>query len=220
MKGTAPRTSTGAKRWWSARRWTNRIVEVQEARRLQIPVIPRGELLAELMRLKYGIAVAGSHGKTTTTSMIATILTHAGMDPTVVVGGKAATHGRIERARRQERFSGGRVGRKRRIVSEAVAHPCDRDQHRSRASGSLSRTSRPFAPRSLSSSTKCRFMARRLCAWTTRTCRAFCPPLSRRTITYGRNSQAEYQPAKSECGDFQSHFQLALRARKIWAISI
>jgi UDP-N-acetylmuramate--alanine ligase len=51
--------------------------EVLEARRLQIPVIPRGELLAELMRLKYGIAVAGSHGKTTTTSMIATILNTA-----------------------------------------------------------------------------------------------------------------------------------------------
>src|SRR6201996_3265366 len=67
--------------------------EVQEARRLQIPVIPRGELLAELMRLKYGIAVAGSHGKTSTTSMIATILNHAGLDPTVVVGGRVATMG-------------------------------------------------------------------------------------------------------------------------------
>src|SRR5271169_4567855 len=67
--------------------------EVVEARRLQIPVIPRGELLAELMRLKYGIAVAGSHGKTTTTSMVATILNHAGLDPTVVVGGKAAATG-------------------------------------------------------------------------------------------------------------------------------
>src|SRR6202140_5335278 len=67
--------------------------EVQEARRLQIPVIPRGELLAELMRLKYGIAVAGSHGKTTTTSLIATILSHAGVDPTVVVGGRVGTMG-------------------------------------------------------------------------------------------------------------------------------
>src|SRR6185295_15491406 len=65
--------------------------EVQEARRLGIPVIPRGELLAELMRLKYGIAVAGSHGKTTTTSMVATVLNHAGLDPTVVVGGLSAT---------------------------------------------------------------------------------------------------------------------------------
>ena len=62
--------------------------EVQEARRLQIPVIPRGELLAELMRLKQGIAVAGSHGKTTTTSMLAAILSYAGQDPTVVVGGR------------------------------------------------------------------------------------------------------------------------------------
>ncbi len=67
--------------------------EVQEARRMQIPVIPRGELLAELMRLKYGIAIAGSHGKTTTTSMTATILNYAGLDPTVVVGGKVGTMG-------------------------------------------------------------------------------------------------------------------------------
>lgn len=67
--------------------------ELVEARRLGIPVIPRGELLAELMRLKYGIAVAGSHGKTTTTSMIATILSHAGLDPTVVVGGRVNTMG-------------------------------------------------------------------------------------------------------------------------------
>ncbi len=64
--------------------------EVAEARRLQIPVIPRGELLAELMRLKFGIAIAGSHGKTTTTSMVASILNAANMDPTVVVGGKVA----------------------------------------------------------------------------------------------------------------------------------
>src|SRR5271155_4713814 len=62
--------------------------EVAEARRLGIPVIPRGELLAELMRQKFGIAIAGSHGKTTTTSMTAVILSHAGLDPTVVVGGK------------------------------------------------------------------------------------------------------------------------------------
>src|SRR5271166_1418797 len=67
--------------------------EVQEARRLQIPVIPRGELLAELMRLKFGIAVAGSHGKTTTTSMVATILNAAGLDPTVVVGGRVGSMG-------------------------------------------------------------------------------------------------------------------------------
>jgi UDP-N-acetylmuramate--alanine ligase len=62
--------------------------EILEARRRQIPVIPRAEMLAELMRMKYGVAVAGSHGKTTTTSMIAAVLSTAGLDPTMVIGGR------------------------------------------------------------------------------------------------------------------------------------
>jgi UDP-N-acetylmuramate--alanine ligase len=62
--------------------------ELVEAREQSIPVIPRAEMLAELMRLKYGIAVAGAHGKTTTTSMVASILTQGGLDPTVVIGGR------------------------------------------------------------------------------------------------------------------------------------
>ncbi len=62
--------------------------EVLEARRRHIPVIPRAEMLAELMRMKYGLAVAGSHGKTTTTSMIAAVLSTAGLDPTMVIGGQ------------------------------------------------------------------------------------------------------------------------------------
>src|SRR6266568_2954694 len=62
--------------------------EVLEARARKIPVIPRAEMLAELMRLKYGIAIAGMHGKTTTTSMVASVLAAGGLDPTVVVGGR------------------------------------------------------------------------------------------------------------------------------------
>lgn len=62
--------------------------EVLEARRRNIPVIPRAEMLAELMRMKYGVAVAGTHGKTTTTSMIAAVLSAAGLDPTMVIGGR------------------------------------------------------------------------------------------------------------------------------------
>ncbi len=62
--------------------------EIRKALRLGIPVIPRGEMLAELFKLKEGIAVSGSHGKTTTTSMIAHILEEAGYDPTVIIGGK------------------------------------------------------------------------------------------------------------------------------------
>jgi hypothetical protein len=112
-------------------------VEVQEARRLKIPVIPRGELLAELMRLKYGIAVAGSHGKTTTTSMIATDSEPRGHGSDGGCRRQGGRYGRIERARRKERVSGGGIGRKRRVVSKAFADPGDRDEHRSRASGSL-----------------------------------------------------------------------------------
>ncbi|MDZ4340283.1 MAG: UDP-N-acetylmuramate--L-alanine ligase [candidate division NC10 bacterium] len=62
--------------------------EVAAARQHLIPVIPRAEMLAELMRLKYGVAVAGTHGKTTTTSMLATVLAHGGLDPTIVIGGR------------------------------------------------------------------------------------------------------------------------------------
>ena len=67
--------------------------EVSEAVHKQIPVIPRAEMLAELMRLKYGIAIAGSHGKTTTTSMVASVLDRARVDPTIVVGGRVNTLG-------------------------------------------------------------------------------------------------------------------------------
>ena len=67
--------------------------EVDEARRRAIPVIPRAEMLAELMRLRYGIAIAGAHGKTTTTSMVALLLERAGLDPTAVIGGKLSAFG-------------------------------------------------------------------------------------------------------------------------------
>ena len=67
--------------------------ELVEARALGTPVITRAEMLSELMRLKYGVAIAGSHGKTTTTSLVATVLRSAGLDPTVVVGGKMAALG-------------------------------------------------------------------------------------------------------------------------------
>ena len=75
----------------SAVRSTN--PEILEAERRRIPVIPRAEMLAELMRLRYGIAVAGAHGKTTTTSMIAIVLEHGGLDPTAVIGGRLSVYG-------------------------------------------------------------------------------------------------------------------------------
>ncbi|MEN3338558.1 MAG: UDP-N-acetylmuramate--alanine ligase [Acidobacteriota bacterium] len=76
--------------------------EVAEARRQGIPVIPRAEMLAELMRLRYGIAVAGAHGKTTTTSMVALVLERAGLDPTAVIGGRLSAFGSNARLGRGE----------------------------------------------------------------------------------------------------------------------
>ncbi len=67
--------------------------EVQRAKELRIPIIPRAEMLAELMRFKFGIAIAGTHGKTTTTSLVASVLAEGGMDPTFVIGGKLNSAG-------------------------------------------------------------------------------------------------------------------------------
>jgi UDP-N-acetylmuramate--alanine ligase len=78
--------------------------EIIEAHKRKIPVIPRAEMLAELMRLKYGIAVAGAHGKTTTTSMVASVLTAAHLDPTFVVGGKVNQAGTTARLGKGEYF--------------------------------------------------------------------------------------------------------------------
>ena len=82
--------------------------EVVEARARHLPVIQRAEMLAELMRLKYGIAIAGMHGKTTTTSMVAAVLAAGGLDPTVVVGGRVDAMG-----------SSARLGKSHYLVAEA-----------------------------------------------------------------------------------------------------
>ena len=118
--------------------------EVLEAVRRQIPVIPRAEMLAELMRLRYAIAVAGAHGKTTTTSMIALVLERAGLDPTAVIGGRLERL-RQQRAARPRRADGGRGGRKRSVVSETVSDDCGDYEHRPRASRELQRVRGPAA---------------------------------------------------------------------------
>src|SRR4029453_6565673 len=83
-------------------------VEVQVARQHQIPTIPRAEMLAELIRLKYGIAVAGTHGMTTTTSIVGAVLAEGRFDPTIVVGGRVTSLG-----------SNARLGQGEYLVAEA-----------------------------------------------------------------------------------------------------
>ena len=112
--------------------------EVLEARSRKIPVIQRAEMLAELMRLKYGIAIAGMHGKTTTTSMVAAVLAGGGLDPTVVVGGRVDSMG-----------SNARLGTSKYLVAEADEsdrsflklgfNSCGGDKPRPRTHGHLRR---------------------------------------------------------------------------------
>jgi len=188
--------------------------EVQEARRLQIPVIPRGELLAELMRLKYGIAIAGSHGKTTTTSMTATVLSGAGLDPTVVVGGKAASMG----------GSNARVGQSDFLVVEsdesdgsflklspilAVVTNIDREHLDHYAS--IDEIRAAF----LEFIQKVPFYGAAILCLDDENVQQLLPAVNRRTITYGRSHQAGLQVDEIDCGSFESHFSVRMRGHSL-----
>ena len=97
-------TSAAPTRWWSRPRCSADNPEVLAARARRIPVVPRALMLAELMRLKQGIAIAGTHGKTTTTSLVASVLAEGGLDPTFVIGGRLNAR-RLQRAPRRRASS-------------------------------------------------------------------------------------------------------------------
>lgn len=108
MEGHRPENIAGAEVVVTSSAITPDNPEVAEAHTQHIPVIPRAEMLSELMRLKYGVAIAGMHGKTTTTSMVAAVLAAGGLDPTVVVGGRVDAMN-----------SNARLGRSQYLVAEA-----------------------------------------------------------------------------------------------------
>ena len=119
--------------------------EVLAARAARIPVVPRAVMLAELMRLKQGIAIAGTHGKTTTTSLVTSVLAEAGVDPTFVIGGRlnsAGAHSRLGRGRLHR----GRGRRERCVVPQPEPDPQRGHQHRRRPHGDLRPRHRPAAP--------------------------------------------------------------------------
>jgi len=174
---------------------------------LQMPVIPRGELLAELMRLKYGIAVAGSHGKTTTTSMVATVLNHAGLDPTVVVGGKVGTMG----------GANARVGKSDFLVVESdesdrsflklapiLAVVTNIDREHLDCYASLDDIRAAF----IEFVNKVPFYGAVILCLADETCRVILPAVKRRMITYGRSAQANIEAVDVECGAFASDFRV------------
>ena len=188
--------------------------EVQEARRLQIPVIPRGELLAELMRLKYGVAVAGSHGKTTTTSMTAAILSHAGLDPTIVVGGRVGMMG----------GANARLGKSDYLVVEsdesdgsflklapivAIVTNIDRE-HLDHYLG-LGEIRRAFAE----FVGKVPFYGAAILCLDDENIQQILPAVNRRTITYGLSAQADLRVTHSSAGHLASEFQLEFHGRDL-----
>ena len=185
--------------------------EVLEARRLQIPVIPRGELLAELMRLKYGIAVSGSHGKTTTTSLTATILNHAGLDPTVVVGGRVGTMG----------GSNARVGHGEILVVESdesdgsflklapiIAVVTNIDREHLDHYASLEVIEAAF----VEFVNKVPFYGAVIACLDDPNVQTILPRIKRRTVTYGAAAQADVEASDIGCGHFSSDFRVRYRS--------
>ena len=188
--------------------------EVVEAHRLAIPVIPRGELLAELMRQKYGIAVAGSHGKTTTTSMVAAVLSHAGLDPTIVVGGRVGTMG----------GANARLGKTDYLVVESdesdgsflklapiVAIVTNIDREHLDHYADLAEIRRAFAE----FVGKVPFYGVAILCLDDENIQQILPAVNRRIITYGTSTQADLHVTHSSAGHMASEFHLALRGRDL-----
>jgi UDP-N-acetylmuramate--alanine ligase len=193
--------------------------EVQEARRLGIPVIPRGELLAELMRLKFGIAVAGSHGKTSTTSMVAAVMNQAGLDPTVVVGGRVGMMG----------GSNAQVGKSDFLVVEsdesdgsflklapilAVVTNIDREHLDHYAT--LERIREAF----LDFVNKVPFYGAAILCLDDENVQQLLPRVTRRTITYGASTQAALTISEPVSSHMESRFGLKLRGRDLGQFEI
>jgi UDP-N-acetylmuramate--alanine ligase len=160
--------------------------EVDAAHRRGVPVIPRAEMLAELMRLRYGIAIAGAHGKTTTTSMVALVLERGGLDPTAVIGGRLSAFG-----------SNARLGRGEYVVAEAdesdrsflklsptIALITNIDREHMESYGSWDALQRAFAD----FANKVPFYGAVIACADDAPVQALIPQITRRVITYGLTS--------------------------------
>ena len=188
--------------------------ELIEARRRGIPVIPRGELLAELMRLKYGIAIAGSHGKTSTTSIAASILSQANLDPTVVVGGRVGSMG----------GSNARIGQSDFLLVEsdesdgsflklapilAVVTNIDREHlDHYKDIEEIRSAFRDFV-------NKVPFYGAAILCLDDENVQQILPQVKRRTLTYGSTAQVDLAISEANCGHFSSQFRLRLRGEDL-----
>src|SRR5512145_2223908 len=177
--------------------------EVVEARRRRIAVIPRAEMLAELMRLRYGIAIAGAHGKTTTTSMVALMLERAGLDPTAVIGGTLSAFG-----------SNARLGRGDYMVAEAdesdrsflklspsIAVITNIDREHMESYGSWENLQQAF----VDFANKVPFYGAVVACVDDRPVRELLPKIMRRVITYGLGKDVARTGLPSDLPHVQAH---------------
>src|SRR4051812_10693221 len=198
--------------------------EILAARDIHVAVIQRAEMLAELMRLKYGIAIAGMHGKTTTTSMIAAVLAAGGLDPTVVVGGRVDAMG-----------SNARLGKSQYLVAEAD----ESDRSFLKLSPILSvvtnidrehmdcyRDMEDVEQAFVDFMNRVPFYGAVIACLDDERVRKVLPRLERRAITYGTNEDADFRArvlpheAQSSAAGPRSRFEVISRAKSIGEFSL
>ena len=193
-------------------------VEVLEAKKHQIPVIPRAEMLAELMRLKYGVAIAGAHGKTTTTSMVATVLVHGGYDPTVVIGGRLNALG-----------GNAKLGKGEFLVAEAdesdgsflklsptLAVVTNIDREHLDHYADLAEIKAAF----VAFLNKVPFYGAAVLCLDDPNVQAILPRIERRILTYGTSSQADLVASHIEFRDFGSSYHVRHRGNPLGAVTL
>ncbi|MCL2012829.1 MAG: UDP-N-acetylmuramate--L-alanine ligase [Cystobacterineae bacterium] len=192
--------------------------EVLAAREAKIPVIPRAEMLAELMRLKYAIAIAGSHGKTTTTSMVATVMNAAGLDPTVVVGGKVNVLG-----------SNAKLGRSTFMVAEAdesdgsflrlypsIAVVTNIDAEHLEHYHSLDTLKEAF----ITFCNSIPFYGLNVLCLDHPNVQSLLPKIEKRVVTYGTAQSADYHLSEVRLDGFLTHFKAARRGDSLGEFSV
>ncbi len=183
--------------------------EVVEAQRRQIPIIPRAEMLAELMRMKYGVTVAGTHGKTTTTSMVATILQQAGMDPTVVVGGKLNSLGSSAKLGTGDFMvvEADESDRSFLMLSPTLAVVTNIDEDHMESYSGLDDLKHAF----IQFANKVPFYGAAILCLDEPNVQSIIPQLKRRIVSYGFSGQADLSIINLTYHGFQSQFQLRFR---------
>jgi UDP-N-acetylmuramate--alanine ligase len=183
--------------------------ETIEAHRLKIPVIPRAEMLAELMRLKYGIAVAGAHGKTTTTSMVAAVLAAADLDPTFVVGGRVNHAGANAQVGRGEYMvvEADESDRSFLLLAPVIAVVTTIDREHLDHYGSLEEIQETF----LQFANRVPFYGSVVLCLDEPNVQAIVPRVQRPLITYGTSSQADLVISDVKLNGLASEFRLRYR---------